>query len=146
MAWFNTVPNALDKGKSVASADTKAEQLTRAQKIERNGGIPRFPSVGDADYVITYWHELGVVESGGMGPVPLSSKEILSWQECTGIDLQSWEFRVLREMSRRYLIQAEESKKPECSPPYGDPVNEFDRTIVSKKVTNAFQAFIQAKR
>ena len=135
-----------DKGKSVASADTNPEQLTRAQKIERNGGFPRLPSVGDAEYVITYWHDLGVIEAGAMGPIPLSSKEILSWQECTGIDLQAWEFRVIREMSRKYLIQAEESKKPECPPPYGDPVNEFDRGLVSKKVTNAFKSFIQAKR
>lgn len=135
-----------DRGKSVASADAKPEQLTRAQKIERNGGFPLFPSVGDADYVITYWHDLGVVESGAMGPIPLSSKEILSWQECTGVELEAWEFRVLRDMSRRYLIQYEESKKPECPPPFGDPVNEFDRAVVSKKVGNAFKAFIQAKR
>lgn len=135
-----------DKGKSVATADAKPEQLTRGQKIERNGGSPRFPSVGDADYVITYWHDLGVVEAGAMGPIPLSSKEILSWQECTGIELQPWEFRALREMSRSYLIQHEESKKPECPPPFGDPVNEFDRNLVSKKVSNAFKAFIQAKR
>ncbi len=140
------MPTVPDKSKSVASADAKPEQLTRAQKIERNGGFPRFPNVGDAEYVITYWHDLGVIEAGAMGPVPLSSKEILSWQECTGIDLQTWEFRVLREMSRKYLIQSEESKKPECPPPYGDPVNEFDRGIVSKKVTNAFKSFIQAKR
>ena len=140
------MPTVPEKGKSVASADAKPEQLTRAQKIERNGGFPRFPSVGDAEYVITYWHDLGVIEAGAMGPIPLSSKEILSWQECTGVDLQAWEFRVLREMSRMYLIQAEESKKPECPPPYGDPVNEFDRGMVSKKVSNAFKAFIQAKR
>ena len=43
-------------------------------------------------------------------------------------------------------MQAKESEKPECEPPFGDPVNEFDRTIVSKKVGNAFRAFIQAKR
>lgn len=135
-----------DKGKSVATADAKPEQLTRAQKIERNGGFPLFPSVGDADYVITYWHDLGVVESGAMGPIPLSSKEILSWQECSGIELEAWEFRVLRDMSRRYLIQHEESKKPECPPPFGDPVNDFDRGVLSKKVGNAFKAFIQAKR
>ena len=135
-----------DRGKSVASADAKPEQLTRAQKIERNGGFPLFPSVGNADYVITYWHDLGVVESGAMGPIPLSSKEILSWQECTGVELEAWEFRVLRDMSRRYLIQHEESKKPECPPPFGDPVNDFDRGVLSKKVGNAFKAFIQAKR
>ncbi len=139
------MPVSPDKGKSVSTADSKQEQLTRAQKIENNGGIPLFPSVGDADYLVTYWHDLGVVESGAMGPIPLSSKEILSWQECTGIELQAWEFRVLREMSRRYLIQHEASKKLECPPPFGDPVNEFDRAVVSKKVANAFKAFLQAK-
>lgn len=140
------MPTAANKGKSVASADTKPIELSRAQKIEQNGGTPLFPYVGDAQYVITYWQDIGVVEAGAMGPVPLSSKEIASWQECSGVELQPWEFRVLREMSRRYLIQAEESKKPECPPPYGDPVNEFDRQIVSKKVGNAFKALIQAKR
>lgn len=135
-----------DKGKSVATADAKPEQLTRAQKIQRNGGSPMFPSVGDANYVITYWQDLGVVESGAMGPIPLSAKEILSWQQCSGIHLQPWEFKVLRDMSRLYLIQHEESKNPECSPPFGDPVNEFDRAVVSKKVSNAFKSFIQAKR
>lgn len=140
------MPTDPTKGKSVGSADKKPEELSRAQKIERNGGTPLFPDVGEAQYVITYWQDIGVVEAGAMGPVPLSSKEIASWQECTGIDLQPWEFRVLRDMSRMYLIQAEQSKKPECPPPYGDPVNEFDREIVGKKVGNAFKALIQAKR
>jgi len=131
--------------KSVANSDKQTE-LTRAEKIQKNGCRPLLPDVGDAEYVITYWQDLGMVEMGAMGPVPLSAREILSWQECTGVELSAWEYRAIKQMSQAYLMQAKESEKPECEPPYGDPVNEFDRTIVSKKVSNAFKAFIQAKR
>lgn len=85
-------------------------------------------------------------EATGMGPTPLSAAEIDAWQRGCGIELQAWEFHILREMSRAYLAQLHESEKPDCPPPYGDPVNDFDRDVVSKKVSNAFQAFIQAKR
>ena len=144
LAWFRSIPIAKQE-KSVASADKQTE-LTRAEKIQKNGGRPLLPDVGDAEYVITYWQDLGMVEMGAMGPVPLSAREILSWQECTGVELSAWEYRAIKQMSQAYLMQAKESEKPECEPPYGDPVNEFDRTIVSKKVSNAFKAFIQAKR
>lgn len=104
------------------------------------------PDVGDAEYVITYWQDLGMVEMGAMGPIPLSASEIISWQQCTGVDLEAWEYRAIKQMSQAYLMQAKESEKPECEPPFGDPVNEFDRSIVSKKVGNAFKAFIQARK
>ena len=104
------------------------------------------PDVGDAQYVITYWQDLGIVEMGGMSAVPLSAKEIFSWQQCTGVELEAWEFRAIKQMSQAYLVQSKESESIECEPPFGDPVNEFDRSIVSKKVSNAFKAFIQAKR
>jgi len=144
LAWFRSIPIAKQE-KSVANSDKQTE-LTRAEKIQENGGRPMLPDVGDAEYVITYWQDLGMVEMGAMGPVPLSAREILSWQECTGVELSAWEYRAIKQMSQAYLMQAKESEKPECKPPYGDPVNEFDRTIVSKKVSNAFKAFIQAKR
>jgi hypothetical protein len=144
LAWFRSIP-VVKQEKSVASGDKQAE-LTRAEKIQKNGGKPLMPDVGDAEYVITYWQDLGMVEMGAMGPIPLSAREILSWQECTGVELEAWEYRAIKQMSQTYLMQAKESEKPECVPPFGDPVSEFDRTIVSNKVGNAFKAFIQAKR
>jgi hypothetical protein len=144
LAWFRSMPVSKQE-KSVASGDKQAE-LTRAEKIQKNGGKPLMPDVGDAEYVITYWQDLGMVEMGGMSAVPLSAKEIVSWQQCTGVQLEAWEFRAIKQMSQAYLVQSKESEKPECQPPFGDPVNEFDRNIVSNKVGNAFKAFIQAKR
>jgi hypothetical protein len=144
LAWFRSVP-VIKQEKSVASADKHIE-LSRAEKIQKNGGKPLMPDVGDAHYLIAYWQDLGMVEMGAMGPVPLSAREINSWQDCTGVDLEAWEFRAIKQMSQSYLMQAKESEKPECDPPFGDPVNEFDRTIVSKKISNAFKALITAKR
>jgi len=104
------------------------------------------PDIGAAAYLVGYWQDAGLVGVGGMGPVPISSAELIAWQQGQSIALQPWEFSVLRDISRVYLAQAQASEKPECPPPFGDPVNEFDREVVSKKVTNAFKAFIQAKR
>jgi len=104
------------------------------------------PDVGESVFVVAYWHDVGMVLPGGMGPVPLTASELIAWQQGTGTDLQPWEFSALMEMSRVYLAARQEGEKPECPPPYGDPVNEFDRATVVKKVTGAFKAFIQAKK
>ena len=104
------------------------------------------PFLGEAEYVVKYWQDMGLVSPGVNGPTPLSSQEIVSWSIGTGNELSSWEFQILREISKAYLVELREAEKPERLPPYGDPVNEFDREMVSKKVTNAFKAFIQAKR
>ena len=77
LAWFRSVP-VVKQEKSVASADKQIE-LSRAEKIQKNGGKPLMPDVGDAHYLITYWQDLGMVEMGAMGPVPLSAREINSW-------------------------------------------------------------------
>jgi hypothetical protein len=104
------------------------------------------PDITGAEYMVEYWHILGRCSSGSMGPVPLSATEIRSWQKGTLIDLEPWEFSTLIEMSRGYVSSFLEGEKPETPPPYGDPVREFDRESVSKKVTNAFKAFLQARK
>lgn len=103
------------------------------------------PDIGDGEYLIAYWQDIGLAQSGGFGSAPLSCLEVEAWQRCTGICLEPWEFKILRDMSRSYLSQLQEGEKPECPPPYGDPVQDFDREAVSKKVSNAFKAFILAK-
>ncbi len=139
MAWLHSSPTA----KGVAD---QAQRQTRGEKIITNGGRPLYPDVGEAMYLVGYWRDIGFVSAGGMGAQPLTCVEVMAWQQGAGVSLTPWEFSAIRDMSRSYLEQSRISDKPECPPPYGNPVNEFDRTIVSKKVTNAFQAFMQAKR
>lgn len=96
--------------------------------------------------MVEYWQILGRCSSGGMGPVPLSATEIRAWQEGMNKDLEPWEFSALIEMSRGYVSSLLDGEKPETPPPFGDPVREFDRDLVSKKVSNAFKAFLQARK
>lgn len=103
------------------------------------------PILGDAAYVVGYWHDLGIVECGGMGPVPLSAREIMAWQHGTGNELQFWEFNALRQMSRAYLSQAHDSEKIECPPPFGAPEQTVDRELVGKQISSMFKSMIQAK-
>jgi len=144
LAWFSAKPKHPERPGSVSSR-IKVADKTRGQEIVDRGGTPLMPDVGDAAYLVAYWQQMGMVEQGGMGMAPMSSRELAAWCSGAGIDLQPWEFHALREMSKQYLVQLNESEKPECPPPYGDPATVFDRNVVSKKVTQAFQAFMQAR-
>lgn len=104
------------------------------------------PDIHGLEYILSHWQEIGRCSSGAMGPIPLSATEIQAWQEGTHNDLMPWEFTAMLEMSRGYVSMLLEGQKPESSPPFGDPVREFDRDLVSKKVSNAFKAFLQARK
>jgi hypothetical protein len=144
LAWFHSTPAF--KGVKTAKASDSEQTLTRGQKIERNGGTPLMPEVGEAAYLIGYWHDLGLVSAGAMSGVVLSAAEIAAWREGLAIELSPWEFMAIREMSRAYLSQSRESEKEECPPPYGEVVKEFDRDVVGSKISNTFKALIQARR
>jgi hypothetical protein len=145
LAWFNTKPRHPEKA-GVANGPTKQAELSRAQEITERGGTPLMPDVEGSEYLVAHWQDLGVITSGGMGLAALSSQEIWAWDQCHGTMLQPWELRVLRDMSRSYLVQLHESEKPDCLPPFGDPVNVFDRGLVAKKVSNAFRSFQQVNQ
>lgn len=144
LGWFHSTPDAASKAHKPGAE--KEQPQTRLDRIVSNGGKPLMPDVGESGFVVAYWQDVGMVLSGGMGPVPLTASELTAWQRGIGIELMPWEFSTILEMSRAYLGARNEGTKADCPPPYGDPVNEFDRTAVAKKVTNAFKAFLQAKQ
>ena len=104
------------------------------------------PPVGDAEYIIDYWRAVGMALPNGMGSAPISATELSNWAQAQGLDLAPFEFSAVLEMSRAYLSSMQQGEQPNCPPPYGDPVNDFDRQKVASKISNAFKAFIGAKR
>jgi len=104
------------------------------------------PPIYEADYVVSYWHSVGMATQNGMGSSPISATELMNWSNAQGIELTPFEFNAVIEMSRSYLSSLQQGERPDCPPPYGDPVNEFDRQKVATKISNAFKAFIGAKR
>jgi hypothetical protein len=132
LGWFHSVP--------------EKSQQSRAEKIEANGGRPLMPDILGAEYLVGYWVAAGRCSAGAMGPVPLSASEIVSWQRGTRTELLPFEFSTILEMSRGYVEMLHAGEKPSCNPPFGDPVREFDRETVSKKVSNAFRALLQSRK
>ena len=115
-------------------------------KIIDNGGAPLMPPVGDAEYILDYWRSVGMALPTGMGSAPITATELSNWAQAQGLDLAPFEFSAVLEMSRAYLGSMQQGETPTCPPPYGDPVNEFDRQKVAGKLGSAFKAFIGAKR
>jgi len=103
------------------------------------------PPIGEESYLLQIWFDLGMVGSGAMGAIQLTAQEISAWSNLSGVELEAWEFACIRKMSAAYLRHMNEGENPDSLPPYGDPINEFDRNVVQKKVVNAFKAFLQAK-
>lgn len=104
------------------------------------------PEVGEVAYMVAYWLEVGMITTGGMAPAKLQSSEILAWANGCGITLAPWEFSALRDMSGAYLAQLTAGEDPEALPPYGDPVQEFDRGEMAKRIKAQMKVFSLKKR
>ena len=53
-----------------------------------------------------------------------------------GLELQPWEIRILRKLSFDYLVQAQQSTKPECPPPFGPIARRAAVAIAASKVVS----------
>lgn len=93
------------------------------------------PPLEGGQYLLDYLYEVGPVLQGGMGPVPLTHGELRDWQLNVGLSLAPREIRMLHRLSLEYLIQAQQSTKPECLPPYGPVAH---RAAVAKKIDDVF--------
>ena len=122
-----------------------AASISRLESLLANGGTPLFPELGQGEYLLSHWFELGLTATSGMGLCPLSFQEINAFAQCNGVELLAWESVTLRRMLAEYVMQLSASEKPECPPPYGDPVNQFDREIVENKISSALRALISAR-
>jgi len=137
LGWFHSVPKF--------EKPTKEKLLSRGEKIVSNGGTPLMPEC-DAEYLLEYWQSMGLVSTGSMGAIQLTSNEIKAWSELSAVELEPWEFSCIRQMSQSYvslLYKGENANEP---PPFGSLAQEFDKTVVGNKIVNAFKSFIMAGR
>ena len=97
------------------------------------------PEVGPSGYVATWWQEMGLAHPSGMGLTPFAAADVLSWARLSGLEVSPWEGRTLIRMSQAYVSQAKSSEAPECPPPYGKQVLEFDRSVIAKNIASALR-------
>jgi hypothetical protein len=112
-------------------------RLSRGKALLDAGRVLPLPEV-DLVYIIEILFDVGPIESGGMGQGPLSHGEIRRWMENMGICLQPWEIRLLRRLSRDYLVETGRAAKRDCPAPWAAVVAEIDREKVSQKVERIF--------
>lgn len=137
LAWLQTAP--IVEG-------SKDPRYARIEKMDADGIEPDIPECA-AMYLINYLFDIGPVEASGMGSTPLSSQEIESWQNQSGIKLQPWEFSFIRKLSRVYLSESQKSESHDYPAPYQPSVTlEKNREAVSMKIENLMMALKMAEK
>jgi hypothetical protein len=102
------VPEKLESDKS--GIDTPS----RREKLKQDGITdPEMPPC-DSLHIIDYLYEMGPT----VGGAPVTHSEIESWQHNTGVELDAWQARTLRNLSAEYLVTAHNAKKWDCPPPW----------------------------
>lgn len=134
-AWLNSTPDR-----------KQPDPVSRLEAMKADGLEPEYPEVGAAEYLITYLFEVGPIMAAGMGSGPITHEELAAWQRNTGVDLQSWESRMLRRLSIDYLNESHRATKADCPAPYQpEELSHRNREAVAKKVSNSMRAYMLAQ-
>lgn len=89
------------KGKD---GSTKRAHLRQAEKQTGQVLIEETEPPAGAEYLLEWFWDVSKGRGEGFsGPMPLSSGEIKAWAELSGLELDPWEFRVIRTMDRAFL-------------------------------------------
>lgn len=100
---------------------------------------PDMPPVEGGEYLLGYLWEVGPVMPGGMGAVVLSWQELRAWQESIGFELDPWESRILRRLSRDYLAESHKAEKHDCPPPWKE-ADGFVKAVAAKSLQESIRA------
>jgi hypothetical protein len=109
-----------------AGGKGKVADISRRDAIKKQANLadaeePEMPPIEDAaHYLISYLFEIGPTLAAGMGNGPLTHAEIMAWQINTGIELQSWEARILKRLSNHYLAESQRATARDCPAPWAD--------------------------
>lgn len=118
--------------------DTKDNKQSRIEAFKKKGIDVTMPEC-EAMYLVGYLYEVGPAMSGGMGESPLTHTELRSWQENTGIELESWEVRAMSRLSKEYLSESSKATKPDAPAPWTDAPY-VQRVDQSNQLLNYFKA------
>jgi hypothetical protein len=102
--------------------------LSRMQQMKKDGIVPEMPS-NPAPHIIARLTDIGITETTGMGPAPLSWREISEWQRNMGIPLAPWEARLMRQLSIAYITEGKRAESENCPPPWRSEVTAREREV-----------------
>jgi hypothetical protein len=122
MAWLAATPKPPRGSQRAASFDPDAA-VSRHEQMRKMGVTPPMPP-NPAPHLIDRFVEMGMMEAGGGGAVPLSWREIHYWQADTMVRLPPWEARLMRRLSVDYLAESRRAEDETCPAPWSAPHSE----------------------
>lgn len=109
-----------EQGSRREKALKDAPKLSRYESLKRDGVVPAMPP-NPAPHIIDRLAEIGMTEAAGMGVVPISWREIAAWSEMTGVVLDPWEARLLRQLSAAYVTEHSRAEDESRAAPWRAP-------------------------
>jgi hypothetical protein len=131
MAWLNATPKPPEGSRRAKAGQTS--KLSRIDQLKRDGVTPTMPP-NAAPHIIARLLEIGLTETTGMGPAPLSWREIGEWQRNVSVELPPWEARLLRSLSVAYIAEGRRAESETCPPPWRAEVSQRERDIAEAKL------------
>lgn len=125
MAWLHATPTAKGQPRPIGA-------MSRLQALHHEGAAVPLPEPGPAAHLLDHLFDAGPVMHGGMGAAPLSYGELHAWSALRGIDLEPWEFKLMRDLSRAYAAESSTADNPSAAPPWV----EIDQTADARKAVS----------
>ena len=107
--------------------------------MKAQGSDPVLP-FNPAPHLTDWLIEIGPAAPGGEDAI--GYMEMAAWSRLTGIDLNPWEVRTLRRLSRSFVSQRAISRKPSCL----EPRLQADEVSARARVDEQFKAMMGALR
>lgn len=98
-----------------------------------DGIAPKMPP-NPAPHIVARLIEIGITETTGMGPAPLSWREIDAWCRRTRVDLAPWEARVIRQLSLAYIAEGRRAESDSCPAPWRTAITQRERDVDEAKL------------
>lgn len=121
---------------------TKAveNKLSRLDARIKSGGEPDLPPIDSAlEFLIGYLFDAGPTSASGMGAVPLTWADLEAWERGSGVALQPWQARLIRQLSAEYLAEAQVADAHDAPPPWAQEMETDRRAVVSKHIRNVLR-------
>ncbi|MEH3121978.1 MAG: hypothetical protein PGN16_08370 [Sphingomonas phyllosphaerae] len=122
LAWLNAVPQP-PPGSRRAEVERQPNKVSRLDKMKADGVPVQFPP-NSAPHITHRLIEIGLMQSGAGGAVPLSWGEISAWQTNVHTRLEPWEARLIRALSIEYVAEGRRSESENAPSPWRAPITQ----------------------
>lgn len=93
------------------------EKQTRGQRYIAAGVPMPLVELDAGEYILDMVQQLGPIRSAGMGLTIPDWQEVVAFASASSLDLEPWEYRLIRRMCAGYLREFNAGKEPLSIPP-----------------------------